>query len=164
MEDLAAYEPLWLDPVETDVPRLPRSHAWRPVAARHDARPRCPRCAGLKPAERVLTLARVLEAPPYSGQGEQIGDTTNLVAVDRGRERLRPHDEPRARLGRLPPGLDVHLNSMLGEIDLQVRPLEPGARMESMMSPTLVARRTTASRSRPGPPVGRAFARRSSRC
>jgi gamma-glutamyltranspeptidase/glutathione hydrolase len=27
---------------------------------------------------------------------------------------------------------------MLGEFDLQVRPLEPGARMESMMSPTLV--------------------------
>jgi gamma-glutamyltranspeptidase/glutathione hydrolase len=27
---------------------------------------------------------------------------------------------------------------MLGEVDLQVRPLEPGARMESMMSPTLV--------------------------
>jgi gamma-glutamyltranspeptidase/glutathione hydrolase len=35
------------------------------------------------------------------------------------------------------PGYDVHLNSMLGEVDLVVTPLEPGARMESMMAPTL---------------------------
>jgi gamma-glutamyltranspeptidase/glutathione hydrolase len=36
------------------------------------------------------------------------------------------------------PGLDLHLNSMLGEVDLIVGALEPGARMESMMAPTLV--------------------------
>ena len=36
------------------------------------------------------------------------------------------------------PGLDVHLNSMLGETDLIREPLRPGARMASMMAPTLV--------------------------
>ena len=36
------------------------------------------------------------------------------------------------------PGLDLHLNSMLGEADLLRGPLEPGRRMESMMAPTLV--------------------------
>jgi gamma-glutamyltranspeptidase/glutathione hydrolase len=35
------------------------------------------------------------------------------------------------------PGLDLHLNSMLGEKDLLVGGLEPGERMQSMMCPTL---------------------------
>jgi len=35
------------------------------------------------------------------------------------------------------PGLDLHLNSMLGEVDLVREPLVPGGRMESMMAPTL---------------------------
>jgi gamma-glutamyltranspeptidase/glutathione hydrolase len=34
-------------------------------------------------------------------------------------------------------GLDLHLNSMLGEADLIREPLRPGERMGSMMSPTL---------------------------
>jgi gamma-glutamyltranspeptidase / glutathione hydrolase len=33
------------------------------------------------------------------------------------------------------PGLDLHLNSMLGEADLLVEPLVPGQRVPSMMSP-----------------------------
>jgi gamma-glutamyltranspeptidase / glutathione hydrolase len=39
--------------------------------------------------------------------------------------------------GDFVPGLDLHLNSMLGEADLIRGPLEPGERMESMMSPLL---------------------------
>ncbi len=35
------------------------------------------------------------------------------------------------------PGLDLHLNSMLGEVDLIREPLVPGARMASMMAPSL---------------------------
>jgi gamma-glutamyltranspeptidase/glutathione hydrolase len=35
------------------------------------------------------------------------------------------------------PGLDLHLNSMLGEGELLRAPLEPGARMGSMMAPSL---------------------------
>ena len=36
------------------------------------------------------------------------------------------------------PGLDLHLNSMLGETDLLRSPLEPGERMQSMMAPSVV--------------------------
>jgi gamma-glutamyltranspeptidase/glutathione hydrolase len=36
------------------------------------------------------------------------------------------------------PGLDLHLNSMLGEVDLLLGPLEPGSRMASMMAPSVV--------------------------
>jgi len=35
------------------------------------------------------------------------------------------------------PGLDLHLNSMLGEVDLVRGTLEPGERMQSMMAPTV---------------------------
>ena len=137
MEDLAAYEPLWLDPVETEylgyrvLTRGGLSHLVTTLSA-------LPSLRGVKPAERVLTLARVLEAPPYSGHGERIGDTTNLAVVDREGNACVLTTSLGLGSGDFLPGLDVHLNSMLGEVDLQVRPLEPGARMESMMSPTLV--------------------------
>ncbi len=39
--------------------------------------------------------------------------------------------------GDFVPGLDLHLNSMLGEADLITGALEPGERMQSMMAPTL---------------------------
>ena len=35
------------------------------------------------------------------------------------------------------PGLDLQLNSMLGEVDLVLEPLEPGERMQSMMAPSI---------------------------
>jgi gamma-glutamyltranspeptidase/glutathione hydrolase len=137
MEDLAAYEPLWLDPVETEylgyrvLTRGGLSQLVTTLSA-------LPSLRGVKPAERVLTLARVLEAPPYSGHGERIGDTTNLAVVDREGNACVLTTSLGLGSGDFLPGMDVHLNSMLGEVDLQVRPLEPGARMESMMSPTLV--------------------------
>jgi gamma-glutamyltranspeptidase/glutathione hydrolase len=92
----------------------------------------------MTPAERALTLAGVLQAPPYSGQGEPIGDTTNLVAVDPDGNACVLTTSLGLGSGDFLPGLDIHLNSMLGEVDLQVGPLVPGARMDSMMSPTLV--------------------------
>ena len=45
-------------------------------------------------------LARILAAPLFSGRTYE--HTTNLCVVDRGGQRLRAHDEPRARLGGLP--------------------------------------------------------------
>jgi gamma-glutamyltranspeptidase/glutathione hydrolase len=136
-EDLEAYEPLWLEPVETGylgyrvLTRGGLSHLVTTLSA-------LPSLRGVKSAERALTLARVLEAPPYSGQGEQIGDTTNLVAVDSEGNACVLTTSLGLGSGDFLPGLDVHLNSMLGEVDLHVHPLEPGTRMESMMSPTLV--------------------------
>src|SRR5262249_27030044 len=40
------------------------------------------------------------------------------------------------------PGLDLHLNSMLGEAELLRSTLQPGERMESMMAPSLAADQT----------------------
>jgi len=136
-EDLEAYEPLWLEPVETDYLgyRVCTRGGLSQLVTTLSA---LPSLRGTGAAERALTLARVLEAPPYSGQGEQIGDTTNLVAVDAEGNACVLTTSLGLGSGDFLPGLDVHLNSMLGEIDLQVQPLEPGARMESMMSPTLV--------------------------
>jgi gamma-glutamyltranspeptidase/glutathione hydrolase len=136
-EDLDAYEPLWLDPVETEylgyrvLTRGGLSQLVTTLSA-------LPSLRGMAPAERALTLARVLEAPPYSGQGELIGDTTNLVTVDSDGNACVLTTSLGLGSGDFLPGLDVHLNSMLGEVDLHVHPLEPGSRMESMMSPTLV--------------------------
>jgi gamma-glutamyltranspeptidase / glutathione hydrolase len=137
LEDLAAYEPLWLQPVETEylgyrvLTRGGLSQLVTTLSA-------LPSLRGVEPAERAVTLARVLEAPPYSGQAERIGDTTNLVTVDRDGNACVLTTSLGLGSGDFLPGLDVHLNSMLGEVDLHVHPLEPGARMESMMSPTLV--------------------------
>ncbi len=39
--------------------------------------------------------------------------------------------------GDFVPGLDLHLNSMLGETDLLAEPLAPGERMDSMMAPSV---------------------------
>ena len=97
-----------------------------------------PALRGVAPAERALILAAALDAPPYSGQGERIGDTTNLVVVDPDGNACVLTTSLGLGSGDFLPGLDVHLNSMLGEVDLQVEPRVPGARMESMMSPTLV--------------------------
>jgi gamma-glutamyltranspeptidase / glutathione hydrolase len=135
--DLEAYELVWLDPVEAGylgnrvLTRGGLSHLVTTLSA-------MPTLRGRKPAERALCLARVLEAPPYSGQGERIGDTTNLVTVDAQGNACVLTTSLGLGSGDFLPGLDVHLNSMLGEVDLQVEPLVPRARMESMMSPTLV--------------------------
>ena len=136
-EDLEAYEPLWLEPVETDYLGY-RVYTRGGLSQLVTTLSALPSLRGTGAAERALTLARVLEAPPYSGQGEQIGDTTNLVVVDAEGNACVLTTSLGLGSGDFLPGLDLHLNSMLGEIDLQVRPLEPGARMESMMSPTLV--------------------------
>jgi gamma-glutamyltranspeptidase / glutathione hydrolase len=97
-----------------------------------------PRLRELSPTERALVLARVLVALPYSGEGEPLGDTTNLVAADAEGNACVLTTSLGLGSGDYLPGLDVHLNSMLGEADLLVNPLEPGERMESMMAPTLV--------------------------
>src|SRR5207237_3132434 len=94
---------------------------------------RVPRLRGLAETERTLSLLDGLFELVDGG-----GDTTNLCAVD---------DEGMACVvtaslglgsGDFLPGLDLHLNSMLGEADLLRGPLEPGTRMLSMMAPTLV--------------------------
>jgi gamma-glutamyltranspeptidase/glutathione hydrolase len=136
-DDLEAYEPRWLEPLETSylgLRVLARGGLSNLVATMNAL----PTMRGMSPTERALTLAAVLVAPPYTGHGERIGDTTNLVAADPEGNACVLTTSLGLGSGDFLPGLDIHLNSMLGEVDLQVQPLVPGTRMESMMSPTLI--------------------------
>jgi gamma-glutamyltranspeptidase/glutathione hydrolase len=135
--DLEAYEPRWVEPVESSYlgNRVLTRGGLSNLVFTLDA---LPSLQDVSPAERALILASVLIAPPYTGHGEPIGDTTNLVAVDPDGNACVVTTSLGLGSGDFLPGLDIHLNSMLGEVDLHVQPLVPGTRMESMMSPTVV--------------------------
>src|SRR5205814_4302449 len=66
------------------------------------------------------------------------GHTTTLTAVDAEGSACVLTTSLGLGSGDFLPGLDLHLNSMLGEADLVRGALEPGERMGSMMAPTLV--------------------------
>ena len=66
------------------------------------------------------------------------GHTTNITVVDGAGNACVLTSSLGLGSGDWLPGLDLHLNSMLGETDLIRAPLSPGARMASMMAPTLV--------------------------
>ena len=66
------------------------------------------------------------------------GHTTNLTVVDADGSACVLTTSLGLGSGDFLPGLDLHLNSMLGETDLIREPLVPGERMASMMAPTLV--------------------------
>ena len=86
---------------------------------------------GMSEVERVGALVAALtETPPD-------GHTTNLVTVDETGNACVLTTSLGLGSGDFLPGYDLHLNSMLGEVDLVVGPLEPGRRMESMMAPAL---------------------------
>ncbi len=134
--DLAAYEAVWLDPAE-----LP--YAGTRFLTRAGLAP-------IGPALRRLPVLRVLGEPERTlalldaVDGEASGwgaHTTNLVAVDGEGSVGVLTTSLGLGSGDWLPGLDLHLNSMLGEVDLIVAPLEPRARMESMMSPSLALAR-----------------------
>src|SRR5204863_314982 len=84
--------------------------------------------AGRSEADRAVALVEAL------GAADRAGHTTNLVAVDEDENACVVTTSLGLGSGDFLPGLDVHLNSMLGERDLIVGPLVPGERMESMMA------------------------------
>lgn len=83
-------------------------------------------------AERALALVEALDGP---AKGD--GHTTNLAVVDGHGNACDVTTSLGLGSGDYLPGLDIHLNSMLGETDLVRRDLEPGDRMASNMAPTL---------------------------
>jgi gamma-glutamyltranspeptidase/glutathione hydrolase len=130
--DLASYQVSWGEPVEAawlGLRFLTRSglSGVAPVLAR------LPRLRGLPPAERVLALVGALDGAP----GPET-HTTNLVTVDGEGSACVLTTSLGLGSGDWLPGLDLHLNSMLGETDLLRGPLVPGGRMQSMMAPSLV--------------------------
>jgi gamma-glutamyltranspeptidase/glutathione hydrolase len=130
--DLAGYIPLWSEPV--DVPYLELELLTRAgLSGMPETVPRLPGLAGLDETARVLALVDVLEAPSAGD-----GDTTNVSVVDADGNACVLTSSLGLGSGDFLPGLDLHLNSMLGEADLLRGRLEPGMRMQSMMAPTLV--------------------------
>jgi gamma-glutamyltranspeptidase/glutathione hydrolase len=130
--DLDTYAPRWTDPVEV-------AYAGGRLATRGglsgvpETVQRLPRLSGLHDTERVLALVDVFGAP-----SDLRGDTTNVSVVDRDGNACVLTSSLGLGSGDFIPGLDLHLNSMLGETDLVRGALEPGSRMESMMAPLLV--------------------------
>jgi gamma-glutamyltranspeptidase/glutathione hydrolase len=92
---------------------------------------RLPELSGLSEAERAVALARVLDDRPPDGH------TTNLSIVDTGGNACVLTSSLGLGSGDFVPGMDLHLNSMLGETDLVRGSLAPGERMGSMMAPSV---------------------------
>jgi gamma-glutamyltranspeptidase/glutathione hydrolase len=129
--DLAAYEVEWRDPLACpylDGVALTRGG----LSEVPPALERLERLAELTQAERVVALVEALMAVP-----DRDGHTTNVVVVDERGDVCVVTTTLGLGTGDWLPGLDLHLNSMLGEADLVRGPLVPGERMESMTAPLI---------------------------
>jgi gamma-glutamyltranspeptidase/glutathione hydrolase len=129
--DLHSYAARWGEPVEA-------RYAGTRVLMRGglsgvpELLARLPRLAGLAPTERVLALVDAFE----DGGGPD-GHTTNLCVADAEGRAVVVTSSLGLGSGDFLPGLDLHLNSMLGEHDLIDAPLVPGERVQSMMAPSV---------------------------
>jgi gamma-glutamyltranspeptidase / glutathione hydrolase len=122
-EDLERYEPSWAEPVSAE-------YAGVTLYTRTALNSPLPVLAALTGSDPV-SLALALDGHDSNG------DTTNLVVVDLDGNAVVLTTSLGLGSGDWLPGLDVHLNSMLGEADLLTGELEPGERMASMMAPTI---------------------------
>ena len=124
-DDLASYTPVWTEPVEV-------GFAGRHVLTRGGLSGIRESLARLDPVVGADALLAALDDPvPVDGH------TTNISVVDAEGNACVLTTSLGLGSGDWLPGLDVHLNSMLGEVDLIREPLQPGDRMASMMAPTL---------------------------
>jgi gamma-glutamyltranspeptidase/glutathione hydrolase len=131
-DDLDTYEARWMEPVEVAYAGT-RFLTRGGLSGVAPALERLSQLRGLSETERVLALIDALEDAPAPGASH----TTNLVTVDGDGNACVLTTSLGLGSGDWLPGLDLHLNSMLGEVDLLRGPLEPGARMESMMAPSV---------------------------
>lgn len=75
--------------------------------------------------------------------GDQLGSTTHLAAMDSEGLCASVTCSNGTGSGLVVPGTGIHLNNMLGEVDLNplgFHKAEPGSRISSMMAPTLIER------------------------
>src|SRR4051812_6016542 len=131
-DDLGAYHARWSEPEEVE---------WhgRRVLTRGglsgvpDVFARLPQLGRLSAADRVVALVHAL-----GGERGLETHTTNLVTVDGDGSACVLTSSLGLGSGDWLPGLDLHLNSMLGEVDLLQGPFVPGGGMQSMMARPLV--------------------------
>jgi gamma-glutamyltranspeptidase/glutathione hydrolase len=125
-DDLRSYSAVWRPPAEV-------AFAGRRVLTRGGLS-RVPETLALLDSGRgPAALLSALDDGLVGG-----GHTTNLTVVDAAGNACVVTTSLGLGSGDWLPGLDLHLNSMLGETDLVRAPLRPGERMESMMAPTVV--------------------------
>jgi gamma-glutamyltranspeptidase/glutathione hydrolase len=124
--DLEAYAATWTSPVEV-------TFAGRRVATRSGLSGVPETVARFDPAGGDTALLAALDDGTHGA-----GHTTNLTVVDADGSACVLTTSLGLGSGDFLPGLDLHLNSMLGETDLVREPLRPGERMASMMAPTAV--------------------------
>jgi gamma-glutamyltranspeptidase/glutathione hydrolase len=130
--DLQSYAAEWRDPVT--VPYLDGTLFTRGgLSGLPETVAALPRLAWLAPTQRVRELVDAFRSEIL----ETVGDTTNLAVADADGNVCVLTSSLGLGSGDFLPGLDLHLNSMLGEADLLRGPLRPGARMDSMMAPTV---------------------------
>ena len=130
-DDLRFYKAAWSEPAETRWLGL-RFLSRDGLSGVPATLARLPRLRELSPAARVVAFAGALDG----GAGPET-HTTNLVTVDSEGNACVLTTSLGLGSGDWLPGFDLHLNSMLGETDLLLGPLEPGGRMASMMAPSL---------------------------
>jgi gamma-glutamyltranspeptidase/glutathione hydrolase len=123
--DLRDYRAEWSAPVET-------RFAARRVLTRGGLADVAETLDRFDPAGGPPSLLAALDDGLRGG-----GHTTNLTVVDADGNACVLTTSLGLGSGDWVPGLDLHLNSMLGEADLVRGELVPGARMESMMAPAL---------------------------
>jgi gamma-glutamyltranspeptidase / glutathione hydrolase len=129
--DLEAYEAVWAEPLDVEYAGT-RFLTRGGLAGVAPALARLPRLDDLDRTERTLALLDALDPG-----ADTDGHTTNLVVVDGEGSACVLTTSLGLGSGDWLPGLDLHLNSMLGETDLLVGALEPGTRMQSMMAPSV---------------------------
>src|SRR5687768_188840 len=123
--DLEAYSATWSEPVEV-------AFAGTRFLTRADLSGVPDTLASLPPNADVVALVEALDLP-----ADADGDTTNLVSVDADGNVCVLTTSLGLGSGDYLPGLDLHLNSMLGEADLVRGEVRPATRMRSMMAPSI---------------------------
>jgi gamma-glutamyltranspeptidase / glutathione hydrolase len=123
--DLSAYEARWCEPDAV-------AFAARTVLTRGGLSAVPATLAQLDPSRGPDALLAALDDGTRGA-----GHTTNLTVADADGNACVITTSLGLGSGDWLPGLDLHLNSMLGEADLIRGPLAPGERMDSMMAPTL---------------------------
>jgi gamma-glutamyltranspeptidase/glutathione hydrolase len=136
--DLAAYEAVWAEPVE--VPRL--GSRWvtrRGISLVPETLAVLPDLGGFHPTDRLLALVEALDGAGGTAPAQIGQHTTNVTTVDGTGNACVFTTSLGLGSGDYVLGLDLHLNSMLGEVDLVAGGLPPsGERVPSMMAPTFV--------------------------
>jgi gamma-glutamyltranspeptidase / glutathione hydrolase len=130
-KDLRTYEARWAKPVSVEF----RGYDVQTRAGLSDfpaAVAALPRLRDRSEPERAFALVGALlgEVPGQTG-------TTNLTVMDDEGSTCVLTTSLGLGSGDFLPGLDLHLNSMLGESDLLIGPLGAGEVMASMMAPSI---------------------------